>query len=262
MLSMGCTPNSSQHTIEQTSRLCVRQWAATTIITTKPELETMLHWGPPDDTCSSRGPPLENVITEDISCQGPHNSICPPIISHALLTAQENRVSAETHLRRLITITALIKLRNSSVQLHLLLLSHTIELRVNTPPMFAPNHHHHRYHPNRILAQPIRQLHLNPNTQTQAQTIQISQPKVLVLVTFDPGFSNARGKNVLKPSKPPSRKLHGRAQLHSTQNVTNPDTESIHIQPRRHHSQKHSTQLDRGMPHLDIAEGCLFRLQP
>lgn len=83
----------------------------------------------------------------------------------------------------------------------------------------------------------IRQLHLNPNTQTQAQTIQISQPKVLVLVTFDPGFSNARGKNVLKPSKPPSRKLHGRAQLHSTQNVTNPDTESIHIQPRRHHSQ-------------------------
>jgi hypothetical protein len=162
---------------------------------------------------------------------------CPPIISHALLTAQENRVSAETHLRRLITITALIKLRNSSVQLHLLLLSHTIELRVNTPPMFAPNHHHHRYHPNRILAQPIRQLHLNPNTQTQAQTIQISQPKVLVIVTFDPGFSNARGKNVLKPSKPPPRKLHGRAQLHSTQNVTNPDTESIHIQPRRHHSQ-------------------------
>lgn len=89
---------------------------------------------------------------------------CPPIISHALLTAQENRVSAETHLRRLITITALIKLRNSSVQLHLLLLSHTIELRVNTPPTFAPNHHHHHYHPNRInTPAPPKPQYTNPS---------------------------------------------------------------------------------------------------
>jgi hypothetical protein len=48
------------------------------------------------------------------------------------------------------------------------------------------------------LAQPIRQLQLNPNTQTQAQTIQISQPKVLILVTFDPGLSNARRRKTKK----------------------------------------------------------------
>jgi hypothetical protein len=48
------------------------------------------------------------------------------------------------------------------------------------------------------LAQPIRQLQLNPNTQTQVQTIQISQPKVLVLVTFDPGLGNARRRKTKK----------------------------------------------------------------
>jgi hypothetical protein len=56
------------------------------------------------------------------------------------------------------------------------------------------------------LAQPIRQLQLNPNTQTQAQTIQISQPKVLGLVTLDPGLGNARRRKTIRKKRTTGRR--------------------------------------------------------